>query len=99
MQNTKAQLQQYQNVINQDLDTCEEDLTQQFQSARTAILQITEQSKPADEDLRALNDVDSAILAGTASAPIEVEEQDAVAGTDIEMEEDAHVQIQSTLTE
>ena len=37
VQNTNAQLQQYQNVMH-DFDTCEEDLTSQFQSARSAIL-------------------------------------------------------------
>eukprot|EP00434_Breviolum_minutum_P036174 symbB.v1.2.032044.t1/scaffold3792.1/size50249/2 len=97
VQNTKAQLQQYQNVI-QDFDTCEEELTSQFQSARAAILQITQQSKPADEDLRALHDVDSAILAGTSTAPIEVDEEAMAGETEGAAEETARVQaIQHTL--
>lgn len=97
VQNTKAQLQQYQNVM-QDFDTCEEDLTAQFQSARSAILQITQQSKPADEDLRALHDVDSAILAGTSVAPIEVDEEAPGGESETAAAETARVQeIQHTL--
>lgn len=97
VQNTKAQLQQYQNVMH-DFDTCEEDLTSQFQSARSAILQITQQSKPADEDLRALHDVDSAILAGTATAPIEVDEEAPGGESEMAAAETARVQeIQHTL--
>lgn len=98
VQNTKAQLQQYQKVM-QDFDACEDDLTQQFQNARAAILQITQQSKPADEDLQALNDVDSGLLQGTSTAPIEIEDQEN-AGQEVEMTEEARVQeIQSTLSE
>ena len=74
VKNTSAQLTQYKKVI-QDFAACEDDLTQQFQAARTSILQITQQSKPADEDLQALNAVDAMMSGGTATEPINVEEE------------------------
>lgn len=74
VKNTSAQLAQYKKVI-QDFAACEDDLTQQFQAARTSILQITQQSKPADEDLQALNAVDAMMSGGTAIEPINVEEE------------------------
>ena len=99
VKNTKAQLSQYQNVI-QDFNSCEDELVQQFQAARTAILQITQQSKPAEEDLQALNAMDASMLGGTPTAPINVEDDQSMVGDAESMEEASQLQqIQNTLTE
>ena len=97
IKNTKAQHTQYQNVI-QDFRACEEELMSQFQQARTAIFHITQQSKPAEADLEALNAVDASMVAGTQMEPINVEEE-----TDLAMEANEEAarlqQIQATLNE
>ena len=72
VENTKAQLQQYQQVMA-DFENCESELVATFDNSRKAILQITQQSTPADEDMKAIKEVDSGLLAGGADMPIDLE--------------------------
>lgn len=72
VENTKAQLQQYQQVMA-DFENCESELVAMFDNSRRAILQITQQTTPAEEDMKAIKEVDSGLLAGGAEMPIEVD--------------------------
>lgn len=96
VENTKAQLQQFQSVLA-NFDACEVELVQSFDAARRAILDITQQTTPAEEDAKAIAELDSALLAGGPGAPIEVEDENdqKEESTDINMNE--VTQLQSTL--
>ena len=96
VENTKAQLQQFQSVLA-NFDTCEVELVQSFDAARRAILDITQQTTPAEEDVKAIAELDSALLAGGPGAPIEVEDENdqKEESPDISMNE--VTQLQSTL--
>lgn len=96
VENTKAQLQQFQSVLA-NFDACEVELVQSFDAARRAILDITQQTTPAEEDAKAIAELDSALLAGGPGAPIEVEDEgdQKEESTDINMNE--VTQLQSTL--
>jgi len=98
VENTKAQLQQYQSVMA-NFETCEAELVQAFDGARKAIMEITQQSTPAEEDVKAIKALDSGLLAGGPDAPIEIEE----GNEDEEMIPDADAtvitQLQCTLSE
>ena len=80
-------------------ETCEAELVQAFDGARHAIMEITQQSTPAEEDVKAIKALDSGLLAGGPDAPIEIEE----GNEDEEMIPDADAtvitQLQSTLSE
>ena len=58
-----------------NFDACEVELVQSFDAARRAILDITQQTTPAEEDAKAIAELDSALLAGGPGAPIEVEDE------------------------
>lgn len=81
VESTKLQLQQYQEVLA-NFEQCENELVMAFDTSRKAILEITQQTTPAEEDVKAIKAVDSGLLAGGADQPIEVdlEEEDAKAG-------------------
>ncbi len=99
VENTKVQLQQYNSVLD-DFETCEAELVQTFDQARKAILEITQQTKPAEEDVMAIKEVDSGLLAGGADAPIDVDREEDQENTNQSgMDLDDMNKLQSSLAE
>lgn len=98
VENTKAQLQQFQSVLA-NFDACEVELVQNFDSARRAILEITQQTTPAEEDVKAIAELDSALLAGGPNAPIEVEDENDQKEEKPDTDMDEVSMLQSTLAE
>ena len=96
VENTKAQLQQFQSVLA-NFETCEAELVQNFDLARRAILEITHQTTPAEEDVKAIKELDSDLLAGGAEVPIVIE--DTENGVQLEMDVDDIQRLQTSLSE